>query len=134
LEVIDGTAFFSAPTGEFNGRVDLWKSDGTVAGTMRVRSGFYCNTSWGSDMNFTSAGNKLLFQAPSAIEQNSELWSSDGTGAGTTRLLTREGFFQEAGSELPWVTHCILGRVRRNLGLGYGDRMERETARYWSPT
>ena len=57
----------------------LWKSDGTDAGTVPVRTGFF-------DLAELSAvGDRLLFRASDSTH-GEELWTSDGTTAGTSMV------------------------------------------------
>ncbi len=89
---VNGTLFFAVNK---NGssttatRTDLWKTDGTTAGTVFIDSlkngdplsatGDY------PPQNFTAVGNKLFFQMGSG--NGIELWVSDGTAAGTMEVI-----------------------------------------------
>src|SRR5262249_49612199 len=88
LTNVNGTLFFTADDG--NG-TELWKSDGTAAGTTLVkdifprdlyvrRFGYYPNSS--NPGNLTDVDGGQLFPA-SAGAHATELWKSDGTDAGT---------------------------------------------------
>lgn len=57
---------------------ELWRSDGTIAGTSLVHAGF---TVW--PYRLAALGNELLFVASDGTTANGELWASDGTTAGT---------------------------------------------------
>ncbi|MBL8213133.1 MAG: hypothetical protein JNK87_20620 [Bryobacterales bacterium] len=79
----------AGPTVYFNARVsgnvnpqvhELWKTDGTVAGTVSVAS---IGASQISDLQ--SAGTDIYFVAATPV-YGRELWKSDGTQGGTTRL------------------------------------------------
>ena len=79
LTDVSGTLFFTAHDG-FHGR-ELWKSDGTTAGTVLVRDislspNFYGPTS------LTDVGGTLFFSVDDGTH-GEELWKSDGTKAGT---------------------------------------------------
>jgi ELWxxDGT repeat protein len=78
LTNVSGTLFFSAIDGI--GR-DLWRSDGTSAGTVLVKS---INGSLGglSPSSLTNVNGRLFFRARTQA-QGDELWTSDGTAAGT---------------------------------------------------
>lgn len=77
---MDGVAFFEANDG-VNG-FELWKSDGTPAGTVLVKDIFA-----GADSSFpvqlTNVNGTLFFNAYDGIH-GTELWKSDGTTGGTT--------------------------------------------------
>jgi uncharacterized protein (TIGR03032 family) len=75
LTNVNGTLFFTANDGV--GGWNLWKSDGTEAGTVLVsRSPWYPN-------NLTVVNETLFFTADDGTNGR-ELWKSDGTAAGTT--------------------------------------------------
>ena len=56
---------------------DLWKSDGTEIGTVKVKDLYNID-------HLTSINNKVYFTASDTYNGLSELWQSDGTEAGTT--------------------------------------------------
>jgi trimeric autotransporter adhesin len=60
---------------------ELWKSDGTAAGTIRVKD-INAGTLDSKPRNLVVANNKLFFTAQTAAEGR-ELWVTDGTDAGT---------------------------------------------------
>ena len=84
----NGTSFFLAKTNN-NENAELWKTDGTNAGTAQVKNpenlpyGPYFNNSLPSA--FFAWDNLLLFSATDGPTNNynRELWISDGTNAGT---------------------------------------------------
>ncbi len=63
---VNGTLFFAVGS-------DLWKSNGTTAGTVLVAAGVVSSTSYFTELNDT-----LFFQGI-----DTELWKSDGTSGGT---------------------------------------------------
>jgi len=87
LAVIDGTLFFSARDG---GDRELWKSDGTSAGTVQLADINPGAEIGSSPQNLTPVGDTLFFTA--SIEDRGflggELYKSDGTQQGT--LLVRD--------------------------------------------
>ncbi len=93
LTNFNGTLYFSATDGT-NG-YELWKSDGTTAGTVMVDDIFPGTTSYSASLkvfgtfgnnsspaNFAFLNGTLLFSATDGLH-GTELWSSDGTAAGT---------------------------------------------------
>ena len=80
---LGSTAYFFAGV-DNDTRVELWKSDGTTAGTVRVKDfGAY-----GTDFTFgpgtlTAFAGRMFFTMDDATNGR-ELWVSDGTEAGTT--------------------------------------------------
>ena len=72
LTAVGNTLFFRANKG--SGGEQLWKSDGTAAGTLNVAAV--------NPENLTPFGNILFFRASDSTN-GTELWKSDGTSAGT---------------------------------------------------
>jgi len=93
LATVDGTLFFNAYDGEAGD--ELWTSDGTAAGTRRVKdifpgtdTDYYGNPvpASASPGGLTGLNGRLLFAATDAAGGR-ELWRTDGTAAGTRRVL-----------------------------------------------
>lgn len=87
LTNVNGTLFFTTGIDNYNG-TELWKSDGTQAGTVMVKD---VNPGPGSSRpgNLTAANGKLYF---SAFDGGGiHLWSSDGTSAGTLPVVNTVG-------------------------------------------
>lgn len=84
LTEVNGTLFFTAY--DPNAGRELWKSDGTAAGTVRVAD-IFPGLSGSYPSNLTSFHGKLLFVANSGNLGNT-LWISDGSAAGTTRITS----------------------------------------------
>ncbi len=79
---VGSSLFFSARSG--TGGQELWKTDGTTAGTVLVKA--FPNDSAGyGPLSLTAVGNVLYFRA-SDDATGFELWRSDGTTAGTFRV------------------------------------------------
>ena len=88
MTVVDGTLFFTADDGVHG--PELWKSDGTRAGTVMVKD------IWAGDeddyygyengpSSLTDVGGTLFFTADDGV-RGPELWKSDGTKAGTVMV------------------------------------------------
>ena len=80
LTNVGDTLFFSADDGT-NGS-ELWKSDGTAAGTTLVEDINPGSSGSSYPRYLTNVGGTLYFQADDGTN-GSELWKSDGTAAGT---------------------------------------------------
>jgi ELWxxDGT repeat protein len=84
LTVFNNGLYFSASDGVAG--IELWKSDGTPGGTVRVKD--INSTSPGansSPMAFTVLNNALLFSADDGVTGR-ELWRTDGSEGGTMRV------------------------------------------------
>ncbi len=90
-----GSFLLSADDG--SGGPELWHTDGTAAGTLRVRE-IVPGATGGSPLELTPTGNGLtaLFRAddPREGQGGSELWITDGTSAGTQLLFDCNPGFQ----------------------------------------
>ena len=84
LTDVNGTLFFSANENGTNGDNELWKSDGTIAGTVLVKD-IRPGTSSSQSNNFLAVGNTVFFTATDGTS-GIEMWRSDGTDAGTYRV------------------------------------------------
>lgn len=91
VETDGGEAFFVADDGLTGS--ELWKSDGTIEGTVRVKD-VLPGPETSAPRDLTLVGDTLFF---TALDENNEtdLWSSDGTESGTVRVLDAdaEGIF-----------------------------------------
>lgn len=96
---LDGQFLFAGGNTTIN--FELWKSDGTAAGTMllkEIRSG----TLGSNPTNLTTVGNLAFFTANDAVA-GFELWKSDGTSGGTTLV---KNIAEGLGSSFP---HGLFG-------------------------
>lgn len=108
LNDVNGTLFFSANEDPANNNLELWKSDGTGAGTivvLDIRPG----TQSSQARNFLAYENLLLFSANDGTH-GEELWRSDGTPAGTYMVkdLSVGGSFG-VSSQLTYVPSSVPG-------------------------
>jgi ELWxxDGT repeat protein len=82
LIAFNGAVYFAADDGVSG--FELWKSDGTDAGTARVKD-ISPGASSSSPIGFAVFNSALYFQADDGAS-GLELWKSDGTEAGTVRV------------------------------------------------
>ncbi|RYZ12578.1 MAG: hypothetical protein EOO70_09060, partial [Myxococcaceae bacterium] len=91
---VGGALFFAADDGA--GGAELWKTDGTAAGTLRVKD-IRPGPEGASPAQLTAVGDTLFFIADNGAN-GLELWKSDGTEAGTTLV---KDLVPGGGSSLP---------------------------------
>jgi ELWxxDGT repeat protein len=86
---VNGTLYFAAQNSTSGG--ELWKSDGTDAGTVLVKD-IFPGISGSGVTNLTNVAGTLYFTAQNGVD-GIELWKSDGTATGTmmVRDLNPEG-------------------------------------------
>jgi ELWxxDGT repeat protein len=79
---VNGVLFFAA--NDFVNGVELWKSDGTAAGTVMVKNINQAGDGNTNPYQLTNVGGTLYFVATNfTLATGQELWKSDGTAAGT---------------------------------------------------
>jgi bacillolysin len=84
MTVLDEHVLFTRPLGALNAGLELWITDGTVAGTRLLRS-FEGDGAPHDESRPFRAGSHVFFPAPDA-SGGWELWKTDGTTEGTTRV------------------------------------------------
>ena len=94
LTNVNGVLYF-AGTDVSNG-LELWKSDGTDAGTVMVKDIYAGST--GSNITSLVNVNGVLFFVATNSTNGAELWKSDGTGVGTVMV---KDIFAGASSSTP---------------------------------
>ena len=87
---VNGVGFFAAST--LTTGAELWKSDGTAAGTVQMKDIFVGTAS--SNLSYLTNVNGILFFRARDEVSGYELWKSDGTAAGTVQVKDiRAGIF-----------------------------------------
>jgi len=81
----NGYVYFGAATGVSNTNRELWRSDGTDAGTTLVKDINPAANASGNPYGMIVFNNSLYFTANDGTN-GAELWKSDGTAAGTVML------------------------------------------------
>lgn len=101
---LGGFTFYTADDG--TGDVELWKTDGTTAGTSLVRD-LLPGPAPSQPSNLTEMGGRLYFNARTAPSNTtSALWRTDGTSEGTTLVASMThppAFMTEHGGALYFV-------------------------------
>jgi ELWxxDGT repeat protein len=83
LVAIGNVVYFNANNGKDS--YELWRSDGTAAGTRLVRDGDGSSQVGSNPMGLTKSNGMLFFNFTGTWGER-ELWKSDGTAAGTIQL------------------------------------------------
>ena len=85
-----GAETFFVAVDDVHGR-ELWKTDGTIAGTQMVLD-INPSTVSSSPEDLVRVGDTLYFTAEDGSLSGRQLWKSDGTSAGTTHIIVFEPF------------------------------------------
>ncbi|GMU65291.1 MAG: hypothetical protein AMXMBFR36_15650 [Acidobacteriota bacterium] len=143
--VVGATLYFFDGTSD--GGCALWRSDGTVAGTVQVKSTGVAGC-W--PVEIVAMGGEVYFNGCD-VSRGCELWRSDGTAAGTVRITDLDpGIFSSQPSQLavvgdrlyfaacdpghgcePWVTAGIRASTHRLGDVAPGPRSSRLDQ--WTP-
>ena len=128
--VIDDTMYFTAF--DVNNGREVWKSDGTSAGTVLVKD-IRPGSSSSSPLNFTEVNGTLFFSANDGTN-GYELWKSDGTSAGT--MLVKDinpGSSSSSPSNLTEVNGTLFFMpMTVPTDMSFGRVTGRAQARCWS--
>jgi ELWxxDGT repeat protein len=129
---VGGTLFFTAGDG-IHGR-DVWKSDGTAAGTVLVKD-IKTGGRLGHPSDLVDVGGTLFFAARSG-GHGRELWKSDGTRAGT--VLVKEinpgGDSYTIGGLVDVGGRCASPPTTEPTATSCGSPTAPRRARSWSRT
>jgi ELWxxDGT repeat protein len=85
LTNVNGTLFFTIFDCSTVGLRELWRSDGTVAGTVLIKGGLNPGEKYGVHI-FPTAVNNTFYFCAQETSQTGGLWKSDGTTAGTMHV------------------------------------------------
>ncbi|MFN0149357.1 MAG: ELWxxDGT repeat protein [bacterium] len=109
-QIVDanGTAFLIASDGASG--MELWKSDGTVGGTVLVKD-IYPGSPGGLSGSFLVAIGSTVYFAASDGAVGRELWKSDGTEAGTVLVKDIYPGFGEFGASTPAGLAGVNGKL-----------------------
>ena len=104
---IEKSYSYFAGSNEVNG-YELWKTDGTEAGTELVKD-IYPGPNSSGPQDFYHWNNKVYFSARNSDSSPARLWVSDGTAEGTTELyvpqaLTGVKYFAGKGEHVYFIT------------------------------
>src|SRR4051794_40581988 len=114
FKVIGPTAFFGGHTSD-GSDTELWKTDGTKAGTVLVKD-IVPGLAGSDPNNLTDVGGRLFFTAR-APPAGLELWTSDGTDAGTVRVRDiRPGTADSAPANLTAVGNTLFFTANDGTG------------------
>jgi ELWxxDGT repeat protein len=84
ITAVGSTLYFSAYD-DVSGQ-ELWKSDGTAAGTVLVKD-INPTAGFGGNVSYPTAINGTLYFLANDGTSGNELWKSNGTTAGTVRVF-----------------------------------------------
>jgi ELWxxDGT repeat protein len=135
LADLGGTLLFQAEDG-VSGH-ELWKTDGTAAGTQQVADVFP-GPAGSLPFEITPLGGNVLFSAAGGISEGRELWISDGSGPGTSLLKDLEPtdstsggwpwWLTRAGGKVYFTSDAASGQLWQSDGTPAGTALVRETA------
>ena len=116
LTVIGNTAFFVAYDAAHG--AELWKSDGSVAGT-RIVKDIYPGIGDGRPVDLYVYKNELYFGADDGTDDG--LWKSDGTRAGTVKLKNNIELFEAYSVSNSFRYFCISKDMLYFIAIDHGN-------------
>ncbi|QHT67860.1 hypothetical protein GXP67_15035 [Rhodocytophaga rosea] len=123
LVAVGKTLFFTANNSSLS--YDLWKSNGTVTGTIEVKKGIEVAVSPNSNSRLSpelvNVNNLLYFFSASG----KQLWKSDGTATGT--VLVKDGFTNNQFSNQEFIYHPL--KLTSSGGMLYFTYGSKENGR-----
>jgi ELWxxDGT repeat protein len=102
----------------FEGKVEIWRSNGTTAGTFRVKT-IGASGVWNLGQEGVVIGNYWYFAARGE-SGDLELWRSNGTGIGTTRFAVIPG---AEGSWRNGVASVVDGTIYFSVSVSGSNRL-----------
>jgi len=115
--VLGSTVYFQATDGT-NG-YELWKSDGTDAGTVLVKD-IYSGASSSNPITLTAMGSYVYFSATDGTTNGTELWKSDGTSGGTVMVKDIwPGTSSSSPAKLMVIGSTLFFRAADSTASGY---------------
>ncbi|MGC1272443.1 MAG: ELWxxDGT repeat protein [Planctomycetaceae bacterium] len=112
IAAIGSTVFFVAT--DAAGGTELWKTDGTTAGTMRVAD-INAGSESSLPQELTVVGSTLYFTATDG-PANRELWKTDGSEAGTVLVKDHEPFGSSYPADLTAIGSTLYYFAARSAG------------------
>lgn len=125
ISALGNAVYFFADDGEHD--TQLWRSDGTVAGTYMVKDIFASNASTVDDQQLLIFKSKLYFTATKGTE--AELWVSDGTSAGTTKV---KGFTTSSFSNTISLGDAVTYPDKFVFSYSYYDNTFKPKSELWT--
>jgi trimeric autotransporter adhesin len=126
LANMGGFALFLGSGSSFSSNLELWRSDGTTAGTYKVADVTAAPSFNASQFPvFEKVGNKVVYVADDG-QNGPQLWSSDGTAANTIRLTNAT---QPANS--PFQIASPLATIGNIAYFGISDGASTTTSSVW---
>jgi ELWxxDGT repeat protein len=92
---------------------EVWKSDGTAAGTVRVSTTTQMSS---SSANLANVNGTIFFGASSVFGTGTQLWKTDGTAEGTTALTNITGTASSSPGSLAAFSDALFFLAQTSTG------------------